>query len=319
MDMTGSLDELDQRIAAALQVDGRAPWRKIAAVLGEPERSVARRGNDLLSSGAVAVVGMLTHAESAVLRLRSTPGMARMTTEALAQRSDCNFSYMTTGSSDCVAELMFDQGMLPQILGTEIPAMVGVQSAHSYPVLRYFRTIRGWRSGVLTAPEVAAMASEYTADHTDFPRRDESTPQDLRIATVLAENGRASFDEIARRAGTSETTASRRTEWLLRQGLVQLRSLVEPSLVGLPVEAILWIRAEPRSVEAIGSELAALREVRYAAALAGDFHIVANVTVPDTTALYRFTTGTAWAARAASVETSLLLHARKRGGHLMSS
>lgn len=317
--MTGSLDELDQRIAAALQVDGRASWRKIAAVLGEPERSVARRGNDLLSTGAVVVVGMVTHAESAVLRIRSAPGMARMTTEALAQRSDCNFSYMATGRADCVAELMFDHGMLSQILGTEVPAIAGVQSAHSYPVLRYFRTIRGWRTGALTAAEMGALASEYAADHTGFPRREESGPQDQRIAAVLAENGRASFDEIARRAGTSETTASRRTDWLLRNGRVQVRALVEPALVGLPVEALLWIRAEPHSVEAIGRELAGLREVRYAAALAGDFHLVANVTVPDTNALYRLTTGTAWAARAASVETSLLLHARKRGGHLMSS
>ncbi|WP_040702937.1 Lrp/AsnC family transcriptional regulator [Nocardiopsis ganjiahuensis] len=315
--MTRVLDGLERRIAAALQVDGRASWRGIASVLAEPERTVARRGNELLASGAVAVVGILPHADAAVLRVSCSPGTARMATESLAQRSDCTFAYMTTGSTDCVAELMFDSGKLPQVLGTEVPATVGLLTAVSYPVLRYFRTIRGWRSGPLTEAQVAALTSEYSTDHTEMPDSSELTPQDLRIAEVLAENGRAGYEEIARRTGTSESTASRRTDWLLRHGHVHLRALVEPALVGLPVEAVLWIRAAPNRVDGIGRELSAQREVRYAAALAGDHQLVANVTVPDNAALYRFTTESAWAARAESVETTLLLHARKRGGRML--
>ncbi|WP_204367136.1 Lrp/AsnC ligand binding domain-containing protein [Nocardiopsis salina] len=88
-------------------------------------------------------------------------------------------------------------------------------------------------------------------------------------------------------------------------------------MVGLPMEAMLWIRAAPNRVDGIGRELSAQREVRYAAALAGDHQLVANVTLPDNAALYRFTTESAWAARAESVETTLLLHARKRGGRML--
>jgi Lrp/AsnC family transcriptional regulator for asnA, asnC and gidA len=317
--MTRVLDDLETRIAAALQVDGRASWRRIAAVLGEPERTVARRGNDLLASGAVAVVGMLPHPDSALLRVRCSPGTARMATESLAQRSDCNFAYMTTGSADCVAELMFDAGMMPQVLGTEIPATVGLLTAMSYPVLRYFRTIRGWRFGPLTDAQTAALTREHSADTVDPPQGTALTALDLRIAEVLAENGRAGFEEIARRTGTSESTASRRTDWLLGHGRVHLRALVEPALVGLPVEAMLWIRSAPRHVDAVGRELAALREVRYAAALAGDYQIVANVTVPDFSSLYRLTTEADWAARIEGIESTLLLHARKRGGRLLSA
>ncbi|WP_444963540.1 Lrp/AsnC family transcriptional regulator [Nocardiopsis sp. M1B1] len=315
--MTRVLDGLERRIAAALQVDGRASWRRIASVLGEPERTVARRGNQMLASGDVTVAGMLPHADSVVLRVRCAPGTARTTTEALAQRADCTFAYMTTGATDCVAELMFDAGMLPKVLGTEIPATVGLRAAVTYPILRYFRTIRGWRFGPLTAAQTTALTADHAADHTDFPDGDELTAQDLRIAGVLAENGRAGFEEIARRTGVSETTASRRTDWLLRRGHVHLRALVEPALVGLPVEAVLWIRALPSRVDEIGRELAGTREVRYAAALAGDHQIVANVTVPDSASLYRFITGSPWAAGVDSVETTLVLHARKRGGRML--
>lgn len=38
------LDSLDRRIVAALQVNGRAGWRRIAAVLDIAERTVAARG-----------------------------------------------------------------------------------------------------------------------------------------------------------------------------------------------------------------------------------------------------------------------------------
>lgn len=153
--MPRTLDELEQRIVAALQVDGRAPWRKVAAVLGEPERTVARHGADLLASGVVAVVGLRMWPASALLRLECSPGTSRVAAEALAQRRDSTFSYLMTGGADCVAELAVDPEELGGILATEVPATVGLVRAVSYPVLRYFRTGRGWRSGLLTDVQVA--------------------------------------------------------------------------------------------------------------------------------------------------------------------
>ncbi|WP_314192926.1 Lrp/AsnC family transcriptional regulator [uncultured Arthrobacter sp.] len=52
------LDSLERQIVAALQLDPRCPWRKMAAVLGEPERTVARRGAQLLESGAVSIAAV---------------------------------------------------------------------------------------------------------------------------------------------------------------------------------------------------------------------------------------------------------------------
>ncbi|WP_426005224.1 AsnC family protein [Paenarthrobacter sp. NyZ202] len=38
-------DLLERQIVAALRLDPRCPWRKMAAVLGEAEHTVARRGS----------------------------------------------------------------------------------------------------------------------------------------------------------------------------------------------------------------------------------------------------------------------------------
>ena len=54
------LSDLHLRIIAALQVDGRAPWSRIADALGEPERTVARYGVELLERGVVTVAAVRT-------------------------------------------------------------------------------------------------------------------------------------------------------------------------------------------------------------------------------------------------------------------
>lgn len=312
------LDPLERRIVAALQADGRAPWRRIATALGEPERTVTRRGTELLSSGMIAVVGLRMRAESALLRLQCSPGTSRVAAETLAQRPDTTFSYLMTGGADCVAELVVDAGRLGPILSTEIPATVGLVRAVSYPILRYFRTIRGWTAGALTAAEAAALRTEQTADrHPGRAAEEELAAQDERIAAALAENGRAPLEWIARRAGVSESTAGRRVDWLLAHRRLQIRTIVEPAAVGLPLEALLWIKAAPGQVEHVGRALAARPEVRYAAAVAGEHQLVADVTLGDGDALYRFTTEADWTGHVQGIEATMLLGARKRGGHLL--
>ncbi|MFP3463138.1 Lrp/AsnC family transcriptional regulator [Arthrobacter globiformis] len=93
------LDSLERQIVAALQLDPRCPWRKIAAVLGEPERTVARRGAQLLESGAVAVAAVRPHPASMLVEMRCTPGTARAAAQSLAQRPDTTFVYTVTATA----------------------------------------------------------------------------------------------------------------------------------------------------------------------------------------------------------------------------
>ncbi len=60
------LSEVEQRIVIALQADGRATWRKIAKVIGEPERTVARYGTALLDEGKIKDAA-IAHRKAAVI------------------------------------------------------------------------------------------------------------------------------------------------------------------------------------------------------------------------------------------------------------
>ncbi|BCW06083.1 AsnC family transcriptional regulator [Arthrobacter sp. NtRootA1] len=310
-------DALERQIVAALQIDPRCPWRKMAAVLGEAERTVARRGSQLLESGAVAVVGVRPKPAAVLFEMRCIPGTLRTAAKALAQRKDITFVYTTTGTGDCVAEIMTDPRHMADVLSDELPSTIGLRDSTSYPVLRYFRTIRGWRPEILSADRAEALRSTLTLDSGILEAQKELSRQDTEIVEALCADGRMSFEALGRRVGVSEATARRRTEWLLANNQVHLRVVIEPAAFGLAVEALLWIRASPLHVEQLGKSLAELPMVRYAAAIAGDYQVIADVTVGDMSSLYRFITASGWVQYASGVDVSVLLDAHKRGGRFM--
>lgn len=87
-----TLDALDLRLLHALQLDGRAPFSKIATVLDVSDRTVARRFGKLRSAGIARVAGVtnshrLGHAEWLV-RLRVPPARSTALARALAHRPD---------------------------------------------------------------------------------------------------------------------------------------------------------------------------------------------------------------------------------------
>jgi DNA-binding Lrp family transcriptional regulator len=309
------LDELDIRIVGALQVDGRAPWSRIAAVLDEPERTVARHGNRLLERGIVTVTGLAPRGDAVLVRIRCAPGTARVSAGTLARRPDTVFTYVLTGSVDCVAEVICPPDQLAGLVLEDLPGTAGLLESNTLPVLRYFRTVHEWRPPLLNPAQVDDL-TEYPMI-TPSPSGAGAEPLDREahtILTALSGDGRRTFDEIARIAGVSEPTARRRIEGLRRSGLVHIRAVVEPSMIGLPVEALLWIRIRPSNIERVGRELLNSPYVRYAAVVMGDHQILADVAVPDKRRLYDLLTDPRWATHVESVETSMVISALKRSG-----
>jgi len=247
------------------------------------------------------------------------PGTVRAAANALSQRADTTFVYTTTGTGDCVAEVLTETGRMGDVLSDELPSTIGLRDSTSYPVLRYFRTIRGWRPEVLPADKAEALRPNLAQDSGILVRQQHMSRQDNELIDALCADGRMSFEALGRRVGVSEATARRRSEWLLTNNQVHVRAIVEPASFGLAVEALLWIRASPQHVERVGKSLAELPTVRYAAAIAGNYQIMADVTVEDMSSLYRFITDSEWAQEANGVDVSILLDARKRGGRVMRS
>ncbi|MFD4670595.1 Lrp/AsnC family transcriptional regulator [Lentzea sp. NPDC058450] len=279
------MESLDRKLVHALQIDGRAPFAKIAAVLGVSEHTVARRHQRLRENG-VRVRGALNrfrlghHAWT--LRLRCTPDAGPVLAQALARRPDTFWVHLMSGGTEisCLQQVE----TADELLLDRLPRRLVDVSAHS--ILRGFASPGTWRGiACLTEEEEAALRPELPFDPPT-----ELTPLDEQLLAVLHADGRAGFSELATKAGTSESTARRRVEHLRRTGVLELQLDADPALLGFATQARLWMRVQPRHLASVGAALSTHPEVYFAAATTGPANLVASVTCRGSGDLYRYQT-----------------------------
>ncbi|OPX09845.1 Lrp/AsnC family transcriptional regulator [Mycobacterium sp. AT1] len=306
------LDELDRRIVGALQVDGRASWRRIAEVLDVPFTTVTRRGAALLGSGAVRVVTLPRHSQTAIIEVTVAPQCFEGVARALAERADTVFVFaLSAPARIIIEELQPSDGMLAKAVLDEIPAIGGVTGVDAAPILAYYRTLSTWMPALLTPEEVMELNPKFGRLYDDaIPL---ATAADHELYDILATDGRVSVADIAARVGQSESAVRRRLAGLV-DTKVDVRAVVSPKLLGLGVAAILWIRVAPGDVDRVAGQLLQSPYVRYAAMTMGDHQLIVDVAVPTLDDLRRFLTEQPWNAAVESIRSSPVLKTYKRSG-----
>lgn len=319
MNECDSLDGLDRRIVAALQVSGRAPFDLVGRVLGEHKRTVARRVQRLVDAGMLRFTVFLDELRCGIgqpthLKVLVEPGMAHHVATALAARADIRSVVAATGEADLVCELVApSRAGLHPILAEEIPAIPGVRDTRTLVTLRHFRTVAEWRAGLLSTDEVYALGG--TVQHPRHGQeRTKLTDTDTRVAALLAEDGRLSYVALGQALGVSPATAQRWVTRLVGHGPVAIRAEIEPSLLGYDIEAVLWMSVRPAAIDTVGNTLAEHPAVRYCGAALGGCDLVVHVVLPRADELYSFIIETLGGlADVTDVDMSLVTHAYKRG------
>lgn len=283
MAMIEEIDEIDRRIIGYLLVDGRAPFRTIAQVLNLPDRTVSRRGQELLAAGTIQVTGLIernsvARKEAMILRITCAPGTNTIVATALANLQETIFVYLTTGNNECLTEIFGSAGALNEILLKFIPGIPGVTAVASYGCLKYYRTAAQWNPGILTESEL----EKISRDLVPRPIREiELQPDDQLILETLSRNGRTTFEQISRACGLTEPTARRKTTQLLESGALSIHAVVSPAVIGFPVECWIWIKCSPNNVNTIAQKLILDNHVRYLAAISGEYQILFEIALPS--------------------------------------
>ena len=311
--MTDLLSEIDRRIVGALQLDGRAPWSAVAKALGEPLRTVARRGRDLLETGTVRVVGLANLGPTCVIEITCAPNRIEALARELAEHPGVVYLLVLANPSSLLVEVHEKSFDLATMTLHVIPSFEGVQEISATPVLRYFKTNAQWRPGLLVEQESKRLAGPQAPEESTAESEQLGAP-DQAIVDALEVDGRASVAELAARAGITEPTARRRLNELQSRGAVAIRALVDPRCLGFPVEACLRIACSPIHADDIGAKLAAVPEVRYVAQVLGEYSLVAHVNSGDLPRLRAMLTGP-WTADVRSLRASLVTRVYKRSGH----
>lgn len=292
--MTGGVahfDDLDRRIIAALQADGRASWTEIADDVSSSLATVTRRGQQLLASGAVGVgvshdINTPGVSDLFVLRIRCRAGSQMDVATALAQRSNLRFLCLVTGGSDLLAEISIPQTeSLHQRLINEIQTIDGVESCRSDLVLHAYKVSQRWLTDTL---EQRARGDAVAPEpHVCHPSHFDDT--DRQILDAMRLDGRASFRSVSQVVGVNESTVRRRFETLRDRGCALVLTLVAANALGLESEIILTVSVAPNRLDAVAQELGSYVGVRYLAATL-DCSLVCELIMPSTPKLYEFLT-----------------------------
>jgi Lrp/AsnC family leucine-responsive transcriptional regulator len=108
-----------------------------------------------------------------------------------------------------------------------------------------------------------------------------------RIVSLLSQDGRMSFTELARQTGLSVSAAQQRVRRLERRGVIKgYAALVNPDDAGLPLTAFISIKPfDPASPDDAPSRLAHLHAIEACHSVAGDENYILKVRVASPAAL----------------------------------
>ncbi|WP_030244973.1 Lrp/AsnC family transcriptional regulator [Streptomyces sp. NRRL S-350] len=315
--MESDYDELDRRLVHALQIDGRAPFSTVAAVLGASDRTVARRYARLRASGAVRVLGgvdpVALGAELWLLRVRCAPSAAVAVAEALARRPDTSWVSLTSGGTEITCTVRAEtEADSEALLLARLPRTPRVEGVSAHSVLHTFyggpdsliAKIGPLAPAAVAALHPAAPAHRLPPDRLPPDRLppDRLPPDrlppgpvrlddgDRRLLAALGTDGRAGFEELAAVTGWSPTTVRRRMTELRERGVLYLDIDCDPRLLGVGTRTLLWISVAPPYLEEAGRALAGHPEVAFACATTGPTNLYATVVCADQRALYRYLT-----------------------------
>ncbi|MFJ7591318.1 Lrp/AsnC family transcriptional regulator [Streptomyces sp. NPDC097617] len=307
-----TLDALDRSVVGALQIDGRAEISRMAAVLGVSPRTVTRRLHRLLHAGALRVVRTTATAQAVgatVLRVRVLRGKIDTIAESFAKRPDVLTADIVLGGEEINVVLTGGPQSRDRLLHHQLPATGAITSTTAHSVLHVFADAAHWRADVLTADQVAALAPG--------PSRDEACPTDAlddRLLELLRDDARLPQATLAQLTGTPESTVRRRLHRLTDAGMLRTHAVVDPRLLGMDIDAALWLHVPPARLREAGRTLAAHRYTHAVAATTGPANLIAAVYCPDLTALYTFTTDVLGPLGITSAETAIIARTVKPVG-----
>jgi DNA-binding Lrp family transcriptional regulator len=315
------LDAVDRQIVHAMQVDGRAPFSRVATVLGVSEQTVARRWRRLRADGVVRVLGLTTPEATEPswhIRMRVQPAAAGAVADALARRPDVSWVSLTAGGAEITCST---RPRTPRqrdaLLLDRLPRTVQVIDLAAFSVLHaYVGGVYEWTGfeDPLTDEQIAALSHESARVGATPVALD--TDDDLLFA-ALATDGRLSYAELAGVTGWSESRVARRVEALRSAGALYFDLEIAAELLGHPVSALLWLGVAPADIAHVGESLAREPETAFTAVVTGPANLMVAVTCRDTAHLYRFLTDRVGALPVRSLETSTVLRRVKQAGSLM--
>jgi Lrp/AsnC family transcriptional regulator for asnA, asnC and gidA len=143
-----ALDDIDRAIIERLQVDGRAPYTRLATAVGLSEAAVRQRVQRLVDSGVMQVVAVtnplsIGYRRMAMVGVR-TEGPSDTIAAALQAMPDIDYLVVTAGSFDLMCEVIVSDDRELLELTNRIRRVEGVVSTETFIYLDLVKQTFTW-------------------------------------------------------------------------------------------------------------------------------------------------------------------------------
>ncbi len=162
------LDDLDRALLAALEDDGRRPYRDIGRDLDVPEATVRSRVSRLLESGLIHITAVgdplaLGVEVAAITLLRLRPGSVQESAEVLTAYANVRFVGASFGAADLIIQtLHHDIDELHRFVTEALPAALeGLVSTETFQLAKVHKSSWDWRAW-FAAQDAAAQGEAAT-------------------------------------------------------------------------------------------------------------------------------------------------------------
>jgi Lrp/AsnC family transcriptional regulator for asnA, asnC and gidA len=96
---------------------------------------------------------------------------------------------------------------------------------------------------------------------------------DHRLIALLQANGRASNIELAKEVGVSEGTIRRRFRNLIKDEIIRVVAIPDPTKLGRGTTALIGLQVDPTAVDPVAAALVDVPEVQYVSVTTGAFDV----------------------------------------------
>jgi Lrp/AsnC family transcriptional regulator for asnA, asnC and gidA len=270
----------DADLVRLLHEDGRRPLEQLAAELGMAKKTVRRHMDDLGRRGAARVTAVGRPAvlgygavATAGLRLDGSRPL-RAIADDVGRRAGVVHCAAVAGRYQILAELWCAGEDDLVAAGDELVGVAGVSGYELHPRL----------SAAYQAPAFAS--SRGVTEPVGNPAPVSLDELDRRIVARLREDGRVTYQALAAELHVTDGQARGRVLRLLGSGAIEVTAISAGDPVGLPIGAMLAIRAVAGALIAdVVDNLADVAAIGHVAVTAGRFQLLAELACRDLTDL----------------------------------
>jgi len=143
------MDDLDLKIIAHLQTDGRKPLTEIARSLNVSEGTIRNRVSQLIENQTIQVVGMadphqLGYDAPAIITLSVHPNKLDDIVRQIADLPEVSYLIYVSGEYDLIVEVMCkDRDSLTKLLNEKIRSIDGVTRTQTFFILHTYKMAFG--------------------------------------------------------------------------------------------------------------------------------------------------------------------------------